>query len=303
VRSLDRSGISGAANDFAHHAGLEWLRASKRGRAWLRALPGLVAECCERWSLRTTAPFPYACASLALPAKLPGGEDVVLKVQFPDRESDREAEALELWNGDGAVLLVDRDGERNALLLERCVPGTPLADVEPDAALDVMVALLPRLWKPAGAPFRSLADEARWWAGYLPEKWGRAGRPFERALLDAGLDALAGLPGTQGEHVLVHQDLHAGNVLRAQREPWLVIDPKPLVGEREFGIAALIRGGELGHDERAIRHRLDRLSVDLSLDRERARAWALAQTLAWAFAGDEVLPPMIDCARWLRAAA
>ena len=61
--------------------------------------------------------------------------------------------------------------------------------------------------------------------------------------------------GSQGEQVLVNQDLHAQNVLRAQREPWLVIDPKPLGGEREFGIAALVRGRELGHGRRAVTRR------------------------------------------------
>jgi streptomycin 6-kinase len=86
-------------------------------------------------------------------------------------------------------------------------------------------------------------------AEYLPEKWERAGRLFDRSLLDTALDILHALPTSQGEHVLLHQDLHGDNVLRAEREPWLVIDPKPLTEKREFGIAALVRGGELGHRE------------------------------------------------------
>ena len=249
--------------------------------------------------MRLEAPFPYACASLALPAVLPGDVEGVLKIQFPDRESEHEAAALALWDGDGAIRLLAHDPERHALLLERCRPGTPLSLLDPEAALGVMVALLPRLWKPAGVPFRPLSDEAGWWAAYLPEKWSRAGRPFERPLLDAALEALDSLPGSQGEHVLLHQDLHAGNVLRAEREPWLAIDPKPLVGEREFGIAALVRGGELGHGFGPLRRRLHRLTSELGLDRERARLWALAQTLAWSFEGEAVIPELVECARWL----
>jgi streptomycin 6-kinase len=99
--------------------------------------------------------------------------------------------------------------------------------------------------------------------------------------------------------VLVHQDLHAGNVLRAEREPWLVIDPKPLAGEREFSIAALVRGDELGQGPRNIRHRLDRLTAELGLERDRARGWALAHTVAWAFDADEVFPDHVETARWL----
>lgn len=280
-------------------AGLAWLRASEEGRAWLEALPRLVDECLQQWSLRTGAPFPYAYASLALPARLPGGTDAVLKVQFPDRESEHEAAALEHWGGDGAVTLLAHDSERRALLLERCRPGTPLSGLTPDAALDVMIGLLPRLWRPAGAPFRPAADEAEWWAQYLPEKWERAGMPFERILLDAALDALQALPASQGEQVLLHQDLHADNVLRSEREPRLVIDPKPLTGERELGIAALVRGGELGDGPRPLHHRLERMTDELGLDRDRARAWTLAQTLAWAFEDDEVLPEMVECAGWL----
>ena len=122
------------------------------------------------------------------------------------------------------------------------------------------------------------AQEAAWWFDRLEAKWERAGRPFERRLLDAALAALRELPPTQGEQVLVNQDVHADNVLAGEREPWLLIDPKPLVGEREFGLASLVRGGELGGDPVS---RLDRLTRELGLDRERARGWALAQTVAW----------------------
>jgi streptomycin 6-kinase len=281
------------------HAGLAWLEATPDGRAWLARLPGLVDECAGQWSLRVGSPFPYAYASLALPATLPDGTEAVLKIQFPDRESEHEAAALAAWGGEGAVRLIAHDPERHALLLERCNPGTPLSDLEPDAALDVAIGLLPRLWKPAGDPFRPLADEAAWWAGYLPGTWARAGRPFERSLLDAGLDLLRTLPATQGDPVLVNQDLHADNILRAEREPWLVIDPKPLAGEREFGVAALVRGGELGEGRNPVLHRLDRLTGELGLDRDRARGWTIVQTLAWAFDGDEVWMEHVELARWL----
>ena len=107
------------------------------------------------------------------------------------------------------------------------------------------------------------------------------------------------LPLTQGEQVLVNQDLHADNVLSAQREPWLMIDPKPLTAERDFGVVALVRGGELGHSRKAVRHRLERLAGELGLDRERVRRWTLAHTVAWSFEGDHVLEPSIEIARWL----
>jgi streptomycin 6-kinase len=278
---------------------LVYFRESADVRAWLEQVPALVEACADRWQLDVGEPFPYAFTSIALSCTRAGGEPVVLKLQCPDRESEHEAAALAFWDGDGAVRLLDHDPSRHALLLERCMPGSTLADLPADEALDVLVALLPRLWRPAGAPFRPLAEEAAWWADDLPERWERAGRPFERRLLDAALDALATLPPTQGEQVLLSQDLHAANVLRAEREPWLAIDPKPLVGEREFAVAPVVRGAELGHSPEAVRTRLARLSSELGLDRERARGWTIAQTLAWAFDGDAVSEGSVDVARWL----
>ena len=224
----------------------------------------------------------------------------MLKIQRPHRESDAEAAALAAWNGAGAVRLLEHDPERHALLIERCIPGSPLSERDSDQALDVLTALLPRLSINAdNVALRSLADEAAWWSSYLPARWEESGRPFEKRLLDAVLDILGSLPDSQGAQVLVDQDLHPGNVLAAQREPWLVIDPKPLAGEREFGLAPVLRATELGHSRRELLYRLDRLTSDLGLDRERARLWCVAQTVAWAIEGGAVIPTHVDTARWL----
>jgi len=117
-------------------------------------------------------------------------------------------------------------------------------------------------------------------------------------LLEAALEALRELPPTQGEQVLVNQDLHGDNVLAAEREPWLVIDPKPLAGEREFAVAPIVRSFELGHSKRDVLHRFDRLTSELGLDRERARGWSIAQTVAWA--GDsDFSRTHLETAQWL----
>ena len=99
------------------------------------------------------------------------------------------------------------------------------------------------------------------------------------------------------EDVLLATDLHAGNVLRAEREPWLAIDPKPLTGEREFAVAPIVRSFELGHSRRAVLGRLDRLTSELGLDRDRARGWTIGQTVAWAVGGGP--PEHVEAVRWL----
>lgn len=278
---------------------LDWIGASDRGRAWLSDLPEVVEGCVRRWSLRLEQPYPGSYVSLVVPAELSDGGHSVLKVQYPHRESEHEAEALARWNGDGAVRLLDHDPTSQALLLERCRPGTHLSELDPDAALAALIDLLPRLWKPAAAPFTSLVEEAGRWSTRLPEMWERAGEPFERQLVDDALAVLAELAGSQGTPVLLHQDLHADNVLAAEREPWLVIDPKPLSGEREFSVAPIVRSYELGHARDLVLGRLDRLTAELGLDRDRALGWSFAQTLAWAFEGNRALPRHVETARWL----
>ncbi|MEU7842587.1 aminoglycoside phosphotransferase family protein [Micromonospora sp. NPDC049114] len=279
--------------------GLGWIRGSAVGRDWLAALPTLLAECAEQWTLRLGPPFPYAYASLALPADLPDGTAAVLKLQFPTEDSRHEAPALAHWDGDGAVRLLAHDPDRHALLVERCQPGTPLYELPLDRALDAAIDVLPRLWRPAGTPFTPLAEEAAGWLDRIPRSWERTGRPYEWRLLDAACALLVDLASSQGEQVLVNQDLHAGNVLAADREPWLVIDPKPLSGEREFSVVPLVRGQELGHSPAAVRHRLDRLSTDLGLDAERVRGWTIGHTMAWSIDGDVVFPHQIEVVRWL----
>jgi streptomycin 6-kinase len=237
---------------------------------WLAALPDVVAECVERWSLEPEPPIdtPH---SLVVPAG-----DVVLKVNAPSHvEADREADALEVWDGHGAARLVARDDGLRALLLERCVPGTRLRDA-PEDETSVIAELLPRLQIDVGEAhsFVHLADEADRWSTDVPRWFEEAGSPFERALLEAALDVYRTVDRSSSR--LVNQDLHGGNVLRASREPWLVVDPKPLVGERELEASGLLRNAD------SVSRWLDALT-EIGYDRERARGWGVAHNLAWAW--------------------
>ena len=236
-----------------------------RHETWLERVPTLLDECVAEWGLRLGEPYEAGVAGYTVRTDLPDGSRAVLKLIYPHREAEQEAEALRAWDGDGAIRLLAHDAGRWAMLIERCEPGTQLAELPPDEALRVLIGLLPRLWIPAGAPFYTLAEEVDWWLSFLPEEWEKTGQPFERSLLESALDALATQASSQGEQVLLHQDLHGDNVLAAQREPWLVIDPKPLVGEREFAVAPIVRSSELGETRGDVLARLDRLTCELGL--------------------------------------
>jgi len=281
---------------------LKWLEASSEGRAWLRDLPARTQACVDLWALRTEPPYTESYVSLVLPVTQSDKTPAVLKLQFPHPESEHEAEALRRWNGQGAVRLFAFEPKHYALLMEKCEPGDPLSGIAGDEALEALTEILPRLWVEADKPFVSLREESTKWAENLTSLWQRAGRPFEIELLDSALQAIHDLRESQGQQVLVNQDLHGDNVLRAQRERWLVIDPKPLVGEREFSLAPIIRSYEFGHSQKATVDRLDRLTNVLQLNRERARLWTFAQTLAWSFESESSLNQHVQTARWLRHA-
>jgi len=279
--------------------GLKWLEQTSAGRDWLQQLPTHVRTCVDRWSLRLDKPYDQSNVSIVFPAAMADGSPAVLKVQFPHKESEHEAEALRRWNGQGAVKLFAVADEHHALLMEPCEPGDHLSAAQPAEALEVFAQILPRLWIEAGEPFVSLLDESAEWIKDLPLFWERAGRPFEVKLLEVALEALDTVRRNPRQQILIHQDLHGDNVLRATREPWLVIDPKPLTGEREFSLAPIVRSYEFGHSRKQAIHRLDWLTAALRLDRERARLWSLGQTLAWACGDGNVLPRHVETARWL----
>ena len=265
---------------------------------WLERVPELLDECVEEWSLRLGEPYPLGAAGYVVRAELDDGMPAVLKLIYPHREAEHEAAALTTWDGDGAIRLLRYDAERWAILIERCDPGTLLAHADPETALAVLVDVLPRLWKRVDGPFHSLADEAAIWLDEIPTEWDRAGRPCERALLDDVMETLSDLAASQGEQVLLHQDLHTDNVLAARREKWLAIDPMPLLGERELGVAPIVRDYVLGHSRAEVLRRLEYLTSSLDLDRERALGWTVGQTVAWMFESTH-LRTHLDTVRWL----
>ena len=212
-----------------------------------------------------------------------------MKVFWPHHEAEQEADALERWDGDGAVQLLARDDERHAILLERCEPGSFLSQATDPVG--VLIELLPRLWR-SGDGFLPLAGGD----GDLGRAHARGARP--QVPRRRARHYIGELAPTQGEQVLVNQDLHGENVLAAQREPWLVIDPKPLAGEREFSVASIVRSSELGHSKRDVLYRLDRLCSELDLDRERAKGWTIAQTIAWS-GGSDYVDTHMETVQWL----
>lgn len=260
------------------------------GEEWLEQLPQIISACERRWSLNVHPPFAQLSYNYVAPATLADGRKIVLKLGVPRDELTTEIEALRLYNGRACCRLLDADAEMGVLLLERLCPGRSL-DTLPDdeEATRIAAQLMRRLWRPLPADHRfpTVAD----WADGLKElrqKFDGGAGPFPRPLVETAESLFADLLASSAEPVLLHGDLHHFNILAAEREPWLIIDPKGVAGEPAYEVGALLRN-PIPHVyrwpdlARITERRLDILAEVLDMDRARLAAWSLAQEVlsAW----------------------
>jgi streptomycin 6-kinase len=259
-----------------------FLRTHAAHPAWVRALPGLLAGLAQRWSLTLGPRFADLSYNYVASATRGDGTPCVLKVGRHTEELRAEAEALRLWDGDGAARLLAADFEAGALLLERVEPGTTLAGVaarDDDAATRVAAAVLRRLWRPApeGHALRPLQA----WFGCFDRhraalRAGAAG--FPAALFARGDAVLRELLASAGAPVVLHGDLHHLNILRAGRAPWLAIDPKGLAGDPGFDVGQFLRNPTEPPPDVLVR-RLEVFVAELGLDAQRTRDWCFVHSL------------------------
>lgn len=255
-------------------------REGAEGSRWLAALPGLVADLCHERELRPDGQVRYGYVAVVLPVRRPDGEPAALKVTYPGPDQAPEAPTLQAWAGDGAVRLLDFDAPRWALLLERLDPMRDLCPVPMEDAIAVIGGLQSRLHRvepPADVP--RLADTARRWAREIPQLWAQVGPPWPRRLLDEVTATCRDAAAVTCGDALLHVDLHFANVLGAEREPWLAIDPKGLAGDPAFESVAVLwnRVEEYDGGARAVARRLHAWCEAAAVDREVARAWARAR--------------------------
>jgi streptomycin 6-kinase len=270
---------------------------------WCEQLPTIISDFASRWSLRLGRPFGGGSASWVAPGRTAAGEAVVLKLGWAHDEALHEADGLRVWAGNGTVRLLESlvTGQTSALLLEECRPGTQLSQLRSEPEQDVIVAdLLRRLWidPPAGHPFRPLAQMCEMWADQFEDESAaaraRGQDQLDPGMAQAGIALFRQLPATADRSRLLVTDLHHDNVLAAKREPWLVIDPKPYVGDPAYDTLQHMLNfpGRLATDPVGFAARMAGL---LDLDRERVRLWLFARCVQESV--DE--PPLQDAARRL----
>jgi streptomycin 6-kinase len=271
--------------------------------AWLEALPGLVVDLADRWRLELGEPYvPGGQCAWVAPARSSTGEELVLKVGWRHREAEHEADALRFWDGDGAVRCFAAESleDTSALLLERCVPGVQLAVSLPEPEQDEVIARLLRRLRArpleGGHPFSTLQEMCDQWAESVEQAMALAPPGVDAGLAREGAMMLRELARTADRSVLLCTDLHAGNVLSAEREPWLAIDPKSFVGDPAYDPVQhmLNCDGRLASDPAGLARRMAELC---DLDPERVSLWLFARCAQ----ESPDYPPLADPARRLAA--
>ena len=248
---------------------------------WLARLPETVGQLEARWSLTLSEPFTAdegSCAWVA-PAETADGRRVVLKIGVPHFEARDEARGLRFWDGEPTVRLLEEDAARGAMLLERCEPGTSLREASEREQDYVIAGLLRRLWRPPSEPhtFRPLSAQLDFWAAEArahEREWSDPG------LVREGLRLFHQLARDRPSSVLLATDLHPGNVLRATREPWLVIDPKPFVGDPAYDTTQHLlsdRPVQLEADPVGV---IERFADLVQIESARIRLWLFARLVA-----------------------
>lgn len=241
---------------------------------WAAAVPAHIATATKQWGLALDDPFePGGHCSWAAPGTDAGGRDVVLKVAWRHTESLHEAEGLAALQGRAAVEVYHYEhvtADTTLILLERCTPGTVL-HARPEAERqDVLVELLRRVWSvslPVDHPFRPLAQMADEWVAGVGDT--------DDPVLRKGLELFLELARPRADDVLLMTDLHSMNVLSSTREPWVIIDPKPYVGDRHYDVTQHLMNCDDGRNNPL--GTIERVAAMADLDADRVRQWMHAR--------------------------
>lgn len=256
-------------------------RVGNEADPWLEALPDLIAELTSRWDLLVTGTATDVDAfGMTIPATR--GEDrVLLRLAYPDGWFVDLTAALQAWNGEGVVRLLEHE-PRGGHLRSAPDPGTSLGEERNQMrALRLASDALQALWIEPPDGLQSLTAEVRTWVSEMSSRFESVHRPFEDTLLRSAEQLFRAYMPTQTTKVLLHGDARIGAFVM-DGDAAIAIDPKPLVGEPAFDAAALLRDvpadvvADTPGCRQLLQSRLDHLTDLLDVSASRVKGWAFA---------------------------
>ena len=259
------------------------------GEEWLDSLHTLIMRLEGLWSISVGRPFPSIEFNYVAAATDNSGKPAVLKIGPPCNDSEifSEAKFLRLLNGRGAVRLLAENRDLRAILLEKAEPGANLAEVfasDPMAAIDPATSVLRSITMEPPDDRSDVIELDDWFDGLSRyDETAFPGTYGEKAL-----QIYADLAGEHVTHLYLHGDFHPANVVRAQREPYLAIDPKGMVGPIGYDIAVFLNNfhwwqEELSDKRERLDHAVMKFSSVFGIGANDLRRWAFAQMVlsAW----------------------
>ncbi|WP_460068436.1 aminoglycoside phosphotransferase family protein [Streptomyces sp. YKOK-I1] len=267
-------------------------REREEGARWIGQLPSLVGELVGRWECVVDGDVLHGGVGIVVPVVAAAHGPAVIKVSYPHPGNVHEPDAFAAWGGRGAVRLFARDDVRFAMLLER-VRAESLAEVEDTDEVALVAGRVSRrlaVDAPDGLP--RMRDMAVEWGEELARDRAELRHAVSDRAVDAALATVREL-GPEQPDLVVHGDLHARNILRAEREPWLAVDPKGWAGDPAYDGGTLLKALGLrlislddpGEVRKAGFRVLDVFSEAAGLDRERVGRWAHFHVVRAAFHG------------------
>lgn len=252
------------------------------GRQWLDSLPNLVKSFTSKHKLTITHPLRPLSYNYIIEATQKDGTSVIAKFLAPDKDATNEIHALRFMAGDGIVKLLDYDETHQVALLEKLTPGHILTTITEDNAIAITANIMKAVWKPIINPPHTFPTTQQWFARLnrhidLPEG-------FSPDLLQLAKITADKLHNSLGELVLLHGDLHHGNILSSEHRQWRAIDPKGIIGEREYEVGAFLRNptpelADTTITPEQLQHRVNTFSQLLTLDKQRLIDWGFSQAV------------------------
>lgn len=259
------------------------------GHAWLVELPSIIERISEKWSLKAEKHFLDLSYNYVAPCVLCDGRKAVLKIGFPKNKASvsRENKILKIFDGEGIVKALDFDEENCALLMERLLPGENLKKIckaDDRKANQTAIEIMRKLWRepPVSTEIVTLDKwmrnfvEAENFQDETAQVFSK-GRDFYRELLESS-----------NQKILLHGDFHHENVLSAQREPFLAIDPRGIIGDIGYEISIFLnnpRSWILEHPDskKILTNRIVQSSEAFEIEPKTLYQWASALPALAAF--------------------
>ncbi len=256
------------------------------GRNWLDRLTGMLSACEDKWSLEILPPFEELNYNYVTPAITAEGISAVLKAGVPSEELTSEIEALRVFDGNGISRLLTADTDWGVMLLERLQPGNFLSDRDDDEEITrCAVSVMQRLCTPAPTDhnFTKVSDWAQSTFDKVRDHFGQDYGPLPSDMIDTVQNLFAEIIDPLNEKTLIHGDFHPQNILRSERDDWLAIDPKGVVGDPLYDAAVIVceppRRPTRLDQKQFLARRIDQLAEEFKVDRQLITQWCLSHSV------------------------